>query len=140
VRVVSLAEKVVPVTAVCFDKLPAIDPQTQQQGFLIVADQSPTNRLTLGEAVTAFIKVADNPIGGVIVSASAVVRHEGRGWVYLQTAATEFTRRELPMDRAADGGFFSDKLSATNRVVVVGAQTILSTELSNGGFNTGERD
>jgi hypothetical protein len=90
--------------------------------------------------VTAFIKVADNPIGGVIVSASAVVRHEGRGWVYLQTAATEFTRRELPMDRAADGGFFSDKLSATNRVVVVGAQTILSTELSNGGFNTGERD
>jgi membrane fusion protein, multidrug efflux system len=143
VRVVSLAEKTAPVTAVCFDKLPAMDPQTQRQGFLIVADQLPTNRLTLGEAVTAFIKVPDkpiNPISGAIVPASAVVRHEGRGWIYLQTAATEFTRRELPMDRAADGGFFSDKLSAKNRVVVVGVQAILSTELSNGGFNTGERD
>jgi hypothetical protein len=29
---------------------------------------------------------------------------------------------------------------ATNRIVVTGAQTVLSAELSNGGFNTGTRD
>ncbi len=46
----------------------------------------------------------------------------------------------MPLDRAVDGGFFSARLSVTNRVVVTGAQTLLSAELSGGGFNSGQRD
>ena len=33
-----------------------------------------------------------------------------------------------------------DAVTATNQVVVAGTQTVLSTELSQGGFNTGTRD
>jgi len=140
-RIVSLAENAAPVTAACFDLLPAMDPQTQQQGILFSADQSPTNRLTPGEAVTAFIKIPGEPVSGVVVPASAVLRHEGKGWVYVQTETNQFVRTEIPLDRLTDAGWFvSEDLSATNRVVVTGAQTILSAELSGGGFNTGTRD
>jgi hypothetical protein len=50
-------------------------------------------------------------------------------------------RKEISLDRLTDNGWFvSENLSATNRVVVTGAQTVLSAELSGGGFNTGQRD
>jgi hypothetical protein len=50
--------------------------------------------------------------------------------------------RKFPLDRLTDNGWFvgGENLSATNRVVVTGAQTVLSAELSGGGFNTGQRD
>jgi hypothetical protein len=140
-RIVSLAENAAPVTATCFDLLPAMDPQTQQQGILFSADLSQTNRLTPGEAVTAFIKMPGEPVGGVVVPASAVLRHEGKGWVYVQTETNQFLRTEIPLDRLTDNGWFvSENLLATNHVIVTGAQTVLSAELSGGGFNTGTRD
>jgi multidrug efflux pump subunit AcrA (membrane-fusion protein) len=140
-RIVSLAENAAPVTATCFDLLPAMDPQTQQQGILFSADQSQTNRLTPGEAVTAFIKMPGEPVSGVVVPASAVLRHEGKGWVYVQSETNQFLRMEIPLDRQRDTGWFvSENLSATNHVIVTGAQTVLSAELSGGGFNTGTRD
>jgi hypothetical protein len=67
------------------------------------------------------------------------LRHQGKAWIYLQTGDGEFTRKEIS-DFNSSGGWFARDLSPTNRVVVGGAQTILSTELSSGGFNTGERD
>lgn len=139
-RIVSLASKEQPVTAVCFEVLPAIDPQTQQQSILFAADKSPTNQLTAGEAITAFVKTAEPPVTGVIVPAGAVLRHDGKGWVFVQTGATDFTREEIPLDRPQAGGFFSAGLFTTNRVVVTGAQTLLSAELSGGNFNSGQRD
>jgi hypothetical protein len=140
-RIVSLAESATPVTATCFDLLPAMDPQTQQQGILFSADQSPTNRLTPGEAVTAFIKIPGEPVSGVVVPVGAILRHEGKAWAYVQTETNQFSRTEIPLDRFTDNGWFvSENLSATNRVVVTGAQTVLSAELSGGGFNTGQRD
>jgi multidrug efflux pump subunit AcrA (membrane-fusion protein) len=140
-RLVSLAETATPVTAVCFDLLPALDPQTQQQGVLFTAEQPPGSRLTPGEAVTAFIKIPGEPVSGVVVPASAILRHEGAGWVYVQTATNQFERAEVPLDRLTDGGWFvSENVSATNRIVVAGPQAVLSAELSSGGFNTGQRD
>src|ERR1017187_5068332 len=140
-RIVSLAENNAPLTATCFDLLPVMDPQTQQQGILFSADQSPTNRLTPGEAVTAFIKTPGEIVNGVVVPASAILRHQGAAWVYVQTGTNQFARTEIPLDRQTDGGWFvSENVSATNRVVVSGAQTVLSAELSAGGFSTGQRD
>lgn len=140
-RVVSLTKNAGPLPAVVFDELPVIDPQTQQQGILLAAEQSRTNRLMQGEAVTAYIKIpVAEPVTGVVVPAAAVLRHDGKGWIYVQTGPTDFMRRELPLDRALDGGFFCSGLTATNRVVVTGAQTMLSAELSGGNFNSGSRD
>ena len=139
-RMVSLAENIAPVSADFFDALPAMDSQTQQQGMLFAAECS-TNRLTPGEAVTAYIKTPGAPVDGVAVPAAAVVRHEGRGWIYVQSATNRFERTEIPLDRLTDNGWFvAESLSATNRIVVRGAQTVLSAELSGGGFNTGQRD
>ena len=140
-RIVSLAENAAPVTATCFDQLPALDPQTQQQGILFSADQPADHKLTPGEAVTVFIKTTGEAVSGVVVPASAVLRHEGAAWVYVQTDTNQFLRVEIPLDRQMNGGWFtSENLSATNRIVTSGAQTVLSAELSGGAFTTGERD
>lgn len=140
-RIVPLAKRELPITASFFGALPVMDAQTQQQGLLFLNDKPNTaDRLIPGESVTAFIKSSDAPVKGVVIPASAILRHDGKGWVFVQTGENNFSRREVPLDRAVDGGFFSAELSATNRVVVAGAQTLLSAELSGGGFNAGQRD
>jgi len=115
-----------------------VNPQTQSQSyFFLVKDQTPTP----GAAVTGFLKISGEPVSGVVVPSSAVIRHEGNGWVYVQTETNQFVRTEIPLDRLTDNGWFvSENVSATNRIVVTGAQTVLSAELSAGGFNTGQRD
>jgi hypothetical protein len=140
-RIVPLAKRELPVTASFFGELPVMDAQTPQQGLLFLNDKPNTaDRLIPGEAVTAFIKSGEAPVSGVVIPASAILRHEGKGSVFVQTGENNFSRREIPLDRAVDGGCFSAELSATNRVVVTGAQTLLSAELSGGGFNAGQRD
>ena len=114
-----------------------VGPATQAQTLLF----SVKKKLAPGVAVTAQLKTFSEPLSGVVVPSSAVLRHEGKGWAYVQTEANQFVRTEIPLDRLTDGGWFvSENLSATNRVVVTGAQTVLSAELSGGGFNTGTRD
>jgi hypothetical protein len=113
-----------------------VAPATQTQMLLVLVKQN----LPPGIAVTAALKTAGNPVGGVTIPPNAVLRHDNKGWIFVQTGATEFTRRELPLDRAMDDGFFSADLSATNLIVVTGAQSLLSAELSGGNFNSGSRD
>jgi hypothetical protein len=70
-----------------------------------------------------------------------VLRYEGKGWIYVQTGTNQFARTEIPLDRLMENGWFvAGGLTATNRIVVVGAETVLSAELSGGGFSTGDRD
>jgi len=114
-----------------------IDPATQVQMLLF----SVNKKLPPGAAVAGFLKTSGEPVGGVAVPFSAVVRHEGKGWIYVQTETNQFVRTEIPLDRLMnDGWFVSENLSATNHIVVTGAQTVLSAELSGGEFNTGTRD
>lgn len=115
-----------------------VDPQTEGQIFLfLVKDRA----LPLGASVTGHLKRTGQALDGVVLPAAAVVRHEGQGWLYVQTAPTAFTRRAVPLDRlTATGWFVTGGFSPTNVVVTVGAQTVLSAELSGGGFNTGTRD
>ncbi len=113
-----------------------VDPATQMQTLLFSVKQ----KMPPSIAVTARLKISSEPAAGVTVPAGAVLRHDDKGWVFVQTGATEFTREEIPLDRPQAGGFFSAELSPTNRVVVTGAQTLLSAELSGGNFNSGQRD
>ena len=113
-----------------------IDPATQVQTLLFSANK----KLPPSAAVTGFLKTSGERVHGVIVPAGAVLRHEGKGWIYVQTETNQFVRAEIPLDRlVADGWFVSENLSATNRIVTSGAQTVLSAELG-GGFSTGARD
>jgi hypothetical protein len=115
-----------------------VDPQTEGQIFLFLVKD---HALPLGASVTGQLNQTGQPLSGLVLPASAVLRHAGLGWVYVQTAPAAFTRREVPLDRLTETGWFvTDGFSPTNVVVSVGAQTVLSTELSSGAFNTGERD
>jgi multidrug efflux pump subunit AcrA (membrane-fusion protein) len=140
VRVVSLVENAPAFVGSHFDQLPAMDPQTQQQELLVRVGQSATNRLTPGEAVTVYLPAGGGVEQGVSVPGQAVVRYEGKGWVYTETDTNQFARKEVPLDRQLNGGYFvGDQLSPTNRIILTGAQSVLSAELG-GGFTTGERD
>jgi hypothetical protein len=137
-RIVALTDETKSVAGDFFGATSGVDPQTQSQSFFfLIKGQA----LTSGAAVTGYLKAAGDLLSGVVVPASAILRHEGKGWVYVQSDTNQFVRVEIPLDRRTDGGWFvSENLSATNRIVVTGAQTVLSAELSGGGFNTGERD
>ncbi len=115
-----------------------VNAQTQNRSYFFLAHKS---SLVAGAAITGYMKIPGEPLGGVLVPSAAVVRYEGEGWVYEQTASNAFARVEIPLDRLEGSNWFvPGNLAATNRIVVTGAQTVLSAELSNGGFTTGERD
>jgi hypothetical protein len=135
-RILSVNDGEVFNDAKFFDAGVGVDPQTQMQSFLF---QGGGSSLKPGAAVEGFVSIEGGAISGVEIPAGAVLRHEGKAWIYLQTGEGEFTRREIP-DFGLNGGWFTRDLNATNRVVIIGAQTLLSAELSSGGFNTGERD
>jgi hypothetical protein len=114
-----------------------IDPNTEAQTLLFVVKQ----KLPQDLAVTAQLQLPGGIVSGLAVPAAAVLRYEGRGWVYVQTDTNQFVRAEIPLDRLLENGWFvSENLAATNRIVVAGAEAVLSAELSGSGFTTGERD
>jgi len=125
------------VDAELYDALPGVDPQTQEQSFffLVKGRTLPSNA-----AVTGFIKTSGSAAAGVIIPADAVLRYEGLGWIYLQNGTNDFTRTAISFNHPARDGWFVENISATNRVIVSGAQATLSAELSSSSFNTGERD
>jgi hypothetical protein len=114
-----------------------VDPQTEGQMLLLLVEGQ---ALPWGASVTVHINTSGSPLSGVVVPSAAVLRHEGRGWVYVRTGDDEFTRHQIPLDRLTlTGWFVTGDLSSTNVVVTTGAQTVLSAELG-GGFSTGMRD
>ena len=106
-----------------------IDAATQTQSLLFMVKQ----KLPRGLAVTATLKISGEPVNGVTVPASAMLRHDGKGWVYVQTATNQFERVEVSLERpVGEGWFVTDGLSATNRLVTVGGQAVLSAEFTSG--------
>lgn len=141
VTVASLVDGAPTVTATCYDRWPTVDPQTQQESLLCVAERDAAHPLIPGEAITAQVPTGEGRLEGVLVPASAVIRYEGAAWVYVQTATNRFSRTLISLEHPLAGGWLlTGGLSATNQIIVTGAQTVLSQELSGGGFTTGERD
>jgi len=137
-RLESLADEKHPVAGEFFSAATTVDPQAQGLGFLFLAKG---NGLAPGTAITGYLRVPGEASGGVIVPGAAVLRHEGKAWVYLQTGEGGFVRREISLDRPADKGWFiAGGITAKDRVVVSGAQTILSEEVRGGGFRGGDRE
>jgi hypothetical protein len=111
----------------------SVDPQTQGQGFIlqITTNQS---RFLPGEAVTGYLKIPGEPLSGVIVPRDAIIRTEGRGWVYVVTDEDHFTRKEIALDRSVESGWFmTSGVAAGDHVVTVGAQSLFSEETKPSG-------
>jgi hypothetical protein len=78
---------------------------------------------------------------GLIVPTSAVVWSEGKAWVYQQTASERFTRRVVPTEVPVERGFFvAQGFSPGDKVVIQGAQALLSEEMVLHGQGGGETD
>jgi biotin carboxyl carrier protein len=106
----------------------AVDPKVQGQSFLFQLHESRFG-LRPGLAVTAYLTIPGAPRQGVVISRPAIVRHGGSTFVYIQTSADQFVRKEISMTDPVAGGYFTAvNFAPGDRVVVVGAQLLLSEE------------
>jgi len=109
------------------------DPKTQAQGFLLRVEKPPF-ALRPGMALTAWLELAEKPRSGFAIPRSAVLRHDGRAWVFVQEDEEKFVRKPVTLDTPLDGekGWFvveGGGIDEGDGLVVTGAQMLLSEEL-----------
>lgn len=130
VRLASLAASDAPFEAEFVGSANATDPQTLGQGFFcLVKGRS----LPVNAVVNAWLSLPGDTEKGVIIPRDAIVRHEGEGFVYVQTGADAFERKELELHHPLAAGWFTDEFKAGVKVVITGAQQLLSEELKGEG-------
>lgn len=106
------------------------DPQTLGRGFVFLVKGK---SFAPNAAVIAWLTLAGEKEKGVIVPRDAIVRHEGAAFVYLQTTDVTFERKEIALNHPLAAGWFTDELKPGVKVVVNGAQQLLSEELKGEG-------
>jgi hypothetical protein len=117
-----------PIAARFLSLAPITDSQVQGEGFLFVVTNTPP-RLTPDLTLTGFLELPGEPRQGVIILDPAVVRSAERAWIYLQNDETNFTRREITLDDPVSSGWFvTNNIAPGARLVVTGAQMLLSEE------------
>jgi hypothetical protein len=110
---------------------PSADPQAQGLAFLFLLK---TNAPAPGTAMVGSLPASGEAEKGWRIPRSAVIRYEGAAWVYEQTGEETFERVLVALKRPLeDGWLVTDGLSATNRLVIAGAQTLLSEQLKGAG-------
>jgi len=115
------------VAATLVSPSPYTDPRLQGMSFFYVTSTA-TPRLVPGMNVLAYLP-AGPQVSGVVVPAPAIVRWQGKAWVYMQQGSDRFVRREVPTDKPVnDGWFVTTEFSVGDRLVVTGAQALLSEE------------
>lgn len=106
---------------------PATDPAFQGETWYFRAD---AGQLRTGMHVDAAIPAGADATSGVNVPLGAIVWQGGAPCVYVQLDDERFVRRVLPAYREAGASWFvSGVLQPGDRVVVTGAQMLLSEEL-----------
>ncbi len=105
---------------------PRTDPRIQGASFYYAAPAA--SGLLPGAAVAAFLPIGEARTG-VVVPAAAVVWWQGRAWVYVEERPGRFVRRVVATGAPVAGGLFvTGGVVAGDRVVVRGAQMLLSEE------------
>jgi len=127
-RIVSLAREERSANAEFVGFATSADPQVQGQGFLFLLKENALG-VRPDMAVIGYLATGTDPLRGVVVPRGAVVRSEEKAWVYVQQDDTSFIRKPVVLDRPVDDGWFVTKdLTQNDRVVVSGAQILLSEE------------
>ena len=98
----------------------------------------PAAGLRVGERIAGRLPTGAAAEEGVLVPAGAVLWHAGKAWVYVQEAADRFERRAVQAAAPAGDGWFETGLEAGERVVVSGAQLLLSEEFRGSITNENE--
>ena len=112
-----------------------LDQKAPGQAFLFKLRESRFG-LRPGLAITAYIATGPEKQTGVTVPTAAVVRLSGKAYVYVQTGDQQFTRKEIhPDSPVASGYFVGNQLAPGTRIVITGAQTLLSEEFKPEGVS-----
>ena len=127
-RLFALSDENNAVEAEFIGTVPAVDAQTQGQGFLFLV-KSRQPGFVAGAALLGYVKIAGEAQSGVVIPRAAVTRFNGKPWIYLLTDTNTFLRREISLERPlAEGWFAAQGLKPGDRAVVGGAQLLLSEE------------
>lgn len=106
----------------------AVDPKAQGESFLFRLSGTRFG-LRPGVAVTAYLSLPGERKRGVLIPRSALVRVMGKVYVYIQIAPDQFVRKEASLNNPVEDGYVvTENFSAGDRVVVEGAQILLSEE------------
>jgi hypothetical protein len=106
--------------------LPQLDPRLQTPSVLY--EVSAHSGLVPGINLSVFLP-SGPPEHGVIVPSSAVVWSQGSAWCYVEESPGKFVRTAVETANPVSGGWFLTKGIGPNaRVVIAGAQTLLSEE------------
>ncbi|HTJ01976.1 MAG TPA: efflux RND transporter periplasmic adaptor subunit [Methylovirgula sp.] len=102
------------------------DPHIQGQSFFYTA--AAASGLLPGMNVMAFVPTGDD-IERTHIPAAAIVWMQGRAWAYFRNGPKALVRREIATDAPApDGGYFVKDIPDGSKIVVRGAQMLLSEE------------
>lgn len=105
-----------------------LDPKAQGEAFLFRLKGTRFG-LRPGLAVTAYLPLPGSSRAGVFIPRAALVRVTGRTFAYVQVKPEQFVRKEVPLNNPVEGGYVvTSGFLAGERVVTVGAQTLLSEE------------
>ncbi len=116
---------------------PRTEPRLQGMSFFYIAPGHPV-RLLPGMNVVAFMPSGPE-VKGFFIPGSSVVWWQGKAWVYLQTNSDRFVRRDVPTENPVKEGYFVSKgFRPGERIVVTGAQLLLSDELLSKSRAAGE--
>ena len=105
---------------------PQSDPAIQGSAFIYRAAAP----IAAGTHIAAYLPTANQITHGTLIPAGAIVWYGGQPWAYKQIDAAHFGRYPVAQQFPMQGGFFvTQGFKPGQRVVVSGAQLLLSEEL-----------
>lgn len=117
-----------PLEGNLFGPAGSADPRLQTGAFLGIVYTTAFGSLQAGRMFDGRI-LEDAPIKGVLLPRDAIVRLDGSDWVYVQSAAAAFERREVTDAIRVDSGWFvQNGFQIGDQIVVEGAGALLGVE------------
>jgi len=105
---------------------PQTDTTAQGESYFFQTDG---RRIRTGMRVAAWIPEQGENRSGVVIPKSALVWYMDQAFVYIKTAAEQFSRRTIDQYSATNGGYFvGSGINAGEELVITGGQMLLSEE------------
>lgn len=105
---------------------PQTDTTAQGESYFFQTDG---NHIRVGMRVAAWIPEQGENQSGVVIPKSALVWYMDQAFVYIKTAAEQFSRRTIDQYSATTSGYFvGNGINAGEQLVITGGQMLLSEE------------
>ncbi len=88
-----------------------------------------TGKLRTGMRLDAWVPQSNTVLKGIFIPDHAIVWNEGQAWIYIQVGENQYQRLKLASPLPAAGGVFVQQgVQAGDKLVIQGAQMLLSQE------------